>query len=339
MHNESSSDVPKVWLYATASIVLGAWFSPLLYNAGKALAEISSAKQTNGFLEWLAGICRAAEFPRFFETSVLIAAAILFLPLIGWLRGGRAAGKGGSWKVRLPVGARGPEPGQRLQRNPDGFRQAVTGFLLVTVLFLLIAGVLVLAGVLDWKNPGAPLFKTLLGGAITAVALAVLQEILFRGIALGIFLRAMRPATALGLSALLFALVHFLGSPLGMNVADPDAAGVGFELLGKIAAQFSEPRGVFGIFSPLLALGFVLAYARWRTASLFLPIGLHTGWIFVNGLIGSLTLAAGSSDSIMWVISGTSLNQGLVPLAGIVIAGVLANYLTTDPHVADDHQA
>lgn len=339
MHSESLSDVLKVWLYAAASVVLGAWFSPLLYNAGKALAEISSAKQTNGFIEWLAGICRAAEFPRFFETSMLIAAGILFLPLIGWLRGGRAAEGGGSWKLRLPEGARGMEAGQRLQRNPDGFRQAVRGFLLVTVLFLLIAGVLVLAGVLDWKNPGTSFFKTLLRGAIVAVVLAVLQEILFRGIALGIFLRAMRPATALGLSAVLFALVHFLGSPPGLNVADPDAAGVGFELLGKIAAQFSEPRGVFGIFSPLLALGFVLAYARWRTASLFLPIGLHAGWIFVNGLIGSVTLAASSSNSNMWVISGTSLNQGLVPLAGIVVAGVLANYLTTDPHVADDTQA
>ena len=41
----------------------------------------------------------------------------------------------------------------------------------------------------------------------------------------------------------------------------------------------------------------------------------------------------------MWVISGASLNQGLVPLAGIVIAGVLANYLTTDHHVADDSEA
>lgn len=339
MRNESSSDVLKVWLYAAASVVLGAWFSPLLYNAGKALAEVSSTKQTNGFLEWLAGICRAAEFPAFYKTSMLIAAGILFLPLIGWLRGGRATGKGGSWEVRLPEGARSVLTGQRLQRNPHGPRQAVTGFLLVTVLFLLIAGVLVLAGVLDLRNPGALFLKTLLRGALAALALAVLQEILFRGIALGIFLRAMRPATALGLSAVLFALVHFLGSPLGMNVTDPDAAGVGFELLGKIAAQFSEPRGVFGIFSPLLALGFVLAYARWRTASLFLPIGLHTGWIFVNGLVGSLTLAASSSDSIRWVISGTSLNQGLVPLAGIVIAGVLANYLTTDPDAADDRQA
>lgn len=339
MRGGGPSDVLKVWLYAAASVVLGAWFAPLLYNAGKALAEVSSAKQTNGFLEWLAGICRVAEFPRFFETSVLIAAGILFLPLIGWLSGGRAAKKEGNWKVRLPEGARGPETGQRLLPNPCGFRQGVVGFLLVTVLFLLIAGVLILAGVLHWKNPGEPLLRVLLRGWILAFVLAVFQEILFRGIALGIFLRAMRPATALGLSAVLFALVHFLNSPPGLDVADPDAAGVGFEMLKKIAAQFSEPRGVFGVFSPLLALGFVLAYARWRTASLYLPIGLHTGWIFVNGLLGSVTLATSSPDSAMWVVAGTSLDQGLVPLAGIVLAGVLANHLTTATHAADDSKA
>lgn len=339
MRSESSSDVLKVWLYAAASVVLGAWFSPVLYNAGKALAEISSSKQTNGFLEWLAGICRAAEFPGFFEVSLLIAAGILFLPWIGWLRGGQAPGKGGSWKVRLPVGARGPEAGQRLHRNPRGIRQGMTGFLLVTVLFLVIAGILALAGVLEWKNPGEPLIKTLLRGGIIALGLAALQEVLFRGIALGIFLRAMRPATALGLSAVLFALVHFLKSPPGLNVVDPDAAGVGFGLLRKIAIQFSEPRAVFGVFSPLLALGFVLAYARWRTASLYLPIGLHTGWIFVNDLLGRVTLATSPPDSLMWVISGMALNQGLVPLGGIVLTGVLANYLTTDPHVAEDREA
>jgi membrane protease YdiL (CAAX protease family) len=149
----------------------------------------------------------------------------------------------------------------------------------------------------------------------------------------------MRPAAALGLSALLFALVHFLKSPPGLNVADPDAAGVGFELLRKIATQFSEPRGAFGVFCPLLALGFVLAYARWRTASLYLPIGLHAGWIFVNGLLGSVTRVSGSTDASTWMISGISQCQGLVPLAGIVLAGVLANYLTTDHHVADDSEA
>ena len=90
---------------------------------------------------------------------------------------------------------------------------------------------------------------------------------------------------------------------------------------------------MLGTFAPLLALGGVLAYARWRTASLCLPIGLHAGWIFTNMILGGVTMAASRPDSILWVISGASPTQGLVPLAGILIAGVLSSYLTTP---ADD---
>lgn len=335
MRSEASSDVLKVWLYAAASVLLGAWVTPLVYNVGKALAEVSSAKQTNGFLEWLAGICRRADFPDFFLASLCAAAAFLFLPLISWLRGGRSSDTGAKGTLRLPECTLG---GQRLLSNPSGLRQAATGFVLVTVLFLLLGGGLISVGVLDWKYSGESLVKIVLRGGAVALGLAVFQEIIFRGIAMGIFLRAMRPAAALGVSAVLFALVHFLNPPPGLTVIDPDAAGVGFALLRKIAGQFSELRVVLGSFAPLLALGLVLGYARWRTASLWLPTGLHAGWIFVNGLLGSVTLAR-SPDSIMWVISGTSLRQGLVPLAGIVLAGVLANYLTTDTHAADDSEA
>ena len=309
MRKAASSDVFTVWFYAAASVLLGAWISPLLYNAGKALAEVSASKQTNGPLEWLAGLCRTTDFPGFFKFSLLFAAGLLGWPVIEWLRGGRVGG-------------------QPLRKNPRGLRQAVTGFLRVMLLFLLIGGVLILAGILAWKNPGENGAKLVLRSFAMALGLAVLQEILFRGIALGIFLRALRPASALGLSALLFALVHFLNPPLGLNVADPDAAGVGFELLRKITAQFADLRVVVGTFTPLLALGGLLAYARWRTASLCLPVGLHSGWIFVNSLIGSVTVATSPPGSITWLLSAAALRQGLVPLAGILLAGVLTHYLT-----------
>lgn len=339
MRSEASSDVLKVWLYAMASVLLGAWFAPLLYNAGKALAEVSSSKLTNGPLEWLAGICRATEFPGFFETSLLFAAGLLFLPFISSLRGGRATERGISGQLHLPEGARTPSGGQRLLANPRALRQGVTGFLLVTVLFLLIAGVLGSTGILAWKSPGENRAMLVLRGLAVAWALAAFQEFIFRGIAMGIFLRAMRPAAALGMSALLFALVIFLLPPAGMNVPDPDAAGVGFELLRQIAGLFAEPHSLLGSFTPLLTLGVVLGYARWRTASLSLPIGLHAGWIFVNGFLGSVTMATTRPDAISWVISGSALRQGLVPLVGIVIAGVLANYLTTEESASNDGEA
>jgi len=328
MRSEASSDVFKVWLYAAASVLLGAWISPRLYDAGKALAEVSSTKQTNGPLAWLAGICQTADFPGFFEAGIVIFAVALFLPFMHWLHGGRAAAGANPWSFRLPEGARARTGGQRLRKNPHGRRQGVTGFLIVTLLFLLIAGVAVFTGILEWRNPGAALPKIVLRALAGALGLAVLQEILFRGIAMGIFLRAMRPAAALGLSAALFALVHFLNPPPGLDVLDPDAAGVGFELLRKIAAQFSDPRIILGTFTPLLTLGGVLAYARWRTASLCLPVGLHAGWIFINSILGNTTVATHRPDSIMWVASGAALKQGLLPLAGILLAGVLANCLS-----------
>ncbi len=136
----------------------------------------------------------------------------------------------------------------------------------------------------------------------------------------------MRPAAALGLSALLFALVHFLHPPAGLDVFDPDASCTGFELLRKIAALFGQPRMVLGTFAPMLALGGVLAYARWRTASLCLPIGLHAGWLFVNSVLGTIAVSASQPHSAMGIFSGESLRQGLVTLLGILAVGYLANH-------------
>jgi hypothetical protein len=59
-----------------------------------------------------------------------------------------------------------------------------------------------------------------------------------------------------------------------------------------------------------------------------LPVGLHSGWIFVNFLIGSVTVAASPPGSSMSLLSAAALSQGLVPLVGILLAGALTHYLT-----------
>ena len=121
-----------------------------------------------------------------------------------------------------------------------------------------------------------------------------------------------------------------------MNVVDPETAGVGFDLLRKIAAQFSEPQVVLGTFVPLVGLGAMLAYARWETASLWLSAGLHAGWIFINGVLVYLTWPVSHPDTLAWVISGSTLREGLAPLAGILMAGGLVIRLTTTPHAPKD---
>ena len=133
MRNGPLGDVMKVWLYAAASVLLGAWISPLVYNSGKALAEVSSGRQTNGPLRRLADVCREAEFPGFFAASLILAAVILFLPFGEWFGGGRR--QGGVAKLAPYV-----LPGDLLRRNPHGPRQAVAGFTVAVLAFLLAEG-------------------------------------------------------------------------------------------------------------------------------------------------------------------------------------------------------
>jgi hypothetical protein len=328
MRNEGRGDVWKVWLYAASAVVLGAWISPLLYNAGKALAEVSLSKATNGPLEWLASLCRTAEFPRFYEVGLLLAAGILFLPWMEWTHTKRSESQEshtGPWLLRLPDRARSVGRGQPLRKNLRGLWQACSGFLLVSGLLLSMGVALVPAGFFTMFAPsdglGTLAFQTLL----RTLPLALMMELWFRGITMGIFLRAMRPASALGMSAAYFALVLMCVPPPGMNVADPEAAGIGFEMLRLLAGRFADWQAVVGTFVPLLALGGVLAYARWCTASLCLPVGLHTGWLFSKGMLAKLSLATGANES---ALSGGLLQQGLVPLITILLAGILAHFLT-----------
>jgi membrane protease YdiL (CAAX protease family) len=328
MRNEARGDVWKVWLYAAASVTLGAWISPLLYNAGKALAEVSSAKSTNGLLDWLAGICRAADFTRFHGAAILLAAALLFLPWMEWIHAPRGTAVArGPWRLRLPYGARMALRGQPLREQPNGFWHLCAGFLVAAGLLLPMAVAMVPAGFFSLRSPVgglAPLaVKTLSGGFL----LAAVMEVFFRGVAMGIFLRAMRPSAALGMSAAFFALVLSVIPQAGVGVADPDAAGTGFELLGRLFEQLADWRALGAKLLPLLALGLVLAYARWRTESLWMPIGLHTGWLFSKGMLGALGVAVPQG-------AGALLLHGLAPTLALLIAGILAHYLTA--HHADE---
>lgn len=329
MRNDARGDVLKVWLYAMASVFLGAWVSPLLYNAGKALADVSANKTMNGLLQWLAGLCRAADFKGYFGAAILLAAMVLFLPWMEWIhaRRGPAPDGTGPWLLRLPDGARMTSRGQPLRRNLRGLWDCCAGFMLVAGLLLSLGVALVPAGYFTMRVPGTGMAPVVTRAVLGSLGVAMVMEVFFRGVVMGIFLRAMRPAAALCMSAAFFALALSV-VPHGLNVAGPDAGQTGFDLLGLSARRFADWRSICGDFAPLLALGAVLAYARWRTASLWLPIGLHTGWLAAKAILASLSQARGAGEV---VLSGALLQQGLIPLAAIVLAGFLAHHITFDP--------
>ncbi|MEI6175572.1 MAG: CPBP family glutamic-type intramembrane protease [Verrucomicrobiota bacterium] len=322
MPNDARGDVLKLWLYAALSVALGAWISPLLYNAGKALAEISSNKVTNGVIEQIAGICRAADFSKFYEAGILLAACLLFFPWMEWAHARCAdafLGIREPWKTRLTDNASTTTLSQRLLANLRGPWLACAGFFLMAGL-LIAPGIALMFARHSMHTPAGGLCSMALHILAALIIPATVMEIFFRGIVMGVFLRAMRPTAAIGMSAAFFAIVLSLIAPAGLNVADPEAAGIGFELLGKSIVRFADWKTIITTFAPLLMLGGLLGYARLRTSSLGLPIGLQTGWLAANGLLDELHQNAGL------------LQQGFIPMAAIVLTAVMVHFLTATPH-------
>ncbi len=280
--------------------------SPSLYAAGKWLAAESRAKELPILLEWLGGSCEQAEFSRFFSRALALAAVVL-LPMMFWrirrLRAGR-------------------ESALESSQKKVGWKMAVIQILIGTVMAgTTLWGVGLLLQLYGAYMPAVDppaLGKLLKKVLIPAVAVPLVEEWLFRGVLLGLWLKCARPLSACVGSSLLFALIHFVKLPDGAVIGDPAACWAGFELLGKIIFHFSDPRFLVTDFATLFVVGMILAWARLRTGVLWFSMGLHAGWIIAfkgfNLLHTRIELHGVSS---WWV--GDTLRSGLAPLITLVL--------------------
>ena len=82
--------------------------------------------------------------------------------------------------------------------------------------------------------------------------------------------------------------------------------------------QWGDLRLVLGGLATLFAVGLVLGYARWRTRALWLPTGLHAGWVF--GLKSFSAASRHAAANNLWF--GEDLRHGVVPVAVVVLTGV-----------------
>lgn len=350
----SGNDVIKIFAYVAASLVLGAIIAPWLYQLGKGLAEVFASKEGNGPIQFIAKSAGRADFPKFFDRALMLSALVLLFPLTSWLRLGRPPGsyRDTPWSLRLPDNVVISDHGQPLRRNPQGWWQFGTGLIIAGGLLLLSGWLMLQAGCFMWKDAAAStrgmpnkfIEEIDLMNAVSkvlpgAVVVALIEEILFRGVLLGIFLRAMRPAPAIAMLSFLFAFVHFLQPPPMVRVLDPEAANAGFELLGQIFRRFADPTSMASEFSILAAVGVVLAYARYRTASLWLPIGLHMGWVFGVGLFKEATWPVFGLPDFVRLMVGPHLREGLMPLSVVIVTGMLVHLMTRSREIPADYRS
>lgn len=285
----------RLLAYFFAVILIACLVSPPLYWAGSALAD-------GGVLPFLKGF----PFHRYFSRSLQIAALVMLWPAFRWIG------------IRRP-GELGIEP------NPLRWRDLAVGIAVALIPVLLLAAGCLGFEIYRLKKEIA--FSGIFRILATAPVVAVLEEFLFRGVLLGLCLRAMKPLAAALVSSAVFAIAHF------MRVAKPEVAITvdWFSGLAQLPQAFSSappwPILGWGILSLLLA-GLILAFVTLRTRSLFLPIGIHAGWIAgQQGLQMIAKFQIKPADALLpWigpnVVSG-AVPTGLVPAAIILLSGVL----------------
>jgi uncharacterized protein len=278
-------DTARLLAYFAATILFGALAAPVLFWAAQSLAA-------NGIFPALAKF----EFESFFHRALMLGAIVFLWPLLRWLR----------IKGRRDLG---------LEPNRRWLREVLIGFLLSSLPVILCEIFLVKRGLYSMRAGFSWIAILPLIG--TAVIVPLIEESLFRGLFLGVLLRGLRPWPANLLSAAIFSIVHFLKAP------DQTTTTVrwfsGFVSLSHSFDQFSEPMLVLGGFTTLFVIGIVLAHARLSTRSLWLPVGLHAGWILASEAFGKM--AQREVVALPWI--GRNLLVGLVPLSICLLTWVL----------------
>ncbi len=315
----------RILLYIAACFLLAALITPHVYNAGKALGEMTSTKATNGFIDWLGDSAHRAEYQRFFKRSLSFSALVLMPFLIFWLRlTARRRMDEGHWELYLPPDKARYALGQPLEPNPHKWKHLVVGFLLAAPLLLLVGLLGVLLDSFEWRTitDWGKVFRKSLTPAIFA---SLFEEFIFRGALLGIFIRCMGPSRGIISLSLAFAAVHFLIPPSGLDVNSPENSTSGLRFLALVASRFGSPHEFFGEFLTLFIVGLILGWARFRTASLWLPIGLHIGWVFAFKFFHRVSVATPDSRGQSPIIIGHDLREGVLSLLALMFTAFLVH--------------
>ncbi|MCB1062954.1 MAG: CPBP family intramembrane metalloprotease [Verrucomicrobiae bacterium] len=299
------SDAFKISTYVVAVVLLGALLAPQLH----ALAQwaLESGKLDTGPLASIKDSVERAQISRYFNRTVMVSALLLAWPFIRWI----GIERGGSWLL--------------LRKNPSRFAHFGMGFGIAAGTLLLLGGIYV---AIDWyrmNDDAKPLYRMLLSSIGPGLSVAFLEEFLFRGVLFALILRTLRPMSGLIFLSVFFAIVHFLKPPDHLEFP-PVAWDSGFWLLGKIFGQLGNVDFLLAELILLFCVGWVLGWARLKTGSLWLSIGLHAGWVFGIKLFSSATRKAVAIDAMLpW--AGPNLRVGFNSVIVVCLCGIIVWFL------------
>ena len=276
----------QILLYLVATVLLGALLAPPLFW----MAQVASAHLHSA---WLTAFLAKTEFPRYFDRGVMIAALLLLWPLL------RALG------IDNFGNDLGLVPDQR------GPRRLLAGFLVAFGTLLGLGAILTFTGL--FRMHSHVNYAKLWWLPLTALIVSIFEEAFFRGALQGAVRKTTAHSFAMVSVAVLYAIVHFLKQPdraIGMAAIHWWS---GLAILPDAFSQFREPGLLLGGFGTLLLVGVILGYTRERTRSLWMPVGLHSGWI-----LGKMGMLAVTRQSVAWPWIGPNEKFGLIGLGPLL---------------------
>jgi len=279
-------------IYLVAVFMGGSLLAPWLWRLVQIVASSSSA-------------VAKAPFHRFVDRSFLLIALVGLWPLL------RELGATSRREVGLV--------------SPVGQFQKLGGGLLLGFGSLAVVAALAVGCHNRELTPHLTTSKimgTLLSAVGTAIMVATLEEILFRGGVFGGLRRIIPWKIALGVSSAIYALMHFLQRT---ELAGPVHWNSGLILLPQMLAGFVDLQLLVPGFFNLTLAGLLLGLAYQRAGNLYFSIGLHAGWIFWLKIYGTFTTATGPGASWFW---GTSkLIDGWMAFLVLLLALGVLNFL------------
>lgn len=324
------SEAGTVVLWLLGTILLAATLFPWIHGFGQNLATEAATKDLSSFWESVGASAAKADLGTYFSRALYLAVLLSLPVLIFRLRKIRAdRGADASAVSLLPP----PAPWKTRAIH------LVAAFALATILLWALGLGLEAAGAFSADASPPSISKVLRKSLIAAILAGIIEEWLFRGLLLGVWLRIAKPMSALLSVSFIFAVVHFLQPPADYPIANPSSPFAGFQLLEGILQHFLDPRFIAAELALLFVLGIVLGSNRLRTGSLCVPIGLHAGFVFAFKSFNLLYNNAETSLRPLWI--GESLRSGLLPLATLILAGAICRFVfrsrkpSNNPPVSD----
>lgn len=276
-------------LFFALALVAGTLLAPPVFNLvtwlGREFAWLESLRKT--------------EFEKVMNRCVLVCVLLALYPAI------RITGLN-NWKA---LG---------LSRDHRGVKLFWSGWSIGTVsmIVLLLTGwasgaMFYLPGRIGW-----PLVGKVISYMIGAVVVGIIEEILFRGAALGMLRKSMKLLPAALLLSFVFAFAHFATPEPAVGVVRGHWYS-GFQMFPYLITDL-DMRWEFGfMFITVFFMSMTLCYLYAAYGNLYLAIGLHAGWVWLMRIGGYLL---DRDDNVLVMMFGPSMS---VAKSGMAILEVI----------------